>query len=203
MLPRFPKIKIIVVGIFGQILFALSISAQVSPIPVTDAEVRDNTSTRMRSLEFERTKREANQLHPTEATNSSAFRFAEIKEDFENIQELQAAIVKAYETGAKIDYGKIGEFAFEMKKRATRLRANFFGRGEATDKDKDSQPEKPKTVRDLIIELDGTLAAFIGSPIFASAKVINAKSAGEARAHLERIIRLSAELEEGARKMTR
>lgn len=195
--------KIIVTVIFGVIILTVPISAQVSPVPVTDAEVRDSTSVRMRSLEFERTKREANEPHVIGTKNFSSFKFAGIKDDFENIQKLQAAIVKAYETGAKIDYEKIGDLALEMKKRATRLRANFFGITDATDDSKGPDSKEPKSVRDLIIELDGTLAAFVGSPLFTKTQVISAKNADEAKANLEQSIRLSSELHETAQRMKR
>ena len=195
--------KIMFIVISGLIVLTVSISAQVSPVPVTDAEIRDNTSIRMRSIEFERTKRKANEPDRTEAANFSSFKFAAIKEDFENIQKLQTAIVKAYETGAKIDYEKIGDLALEMKKRATRLRANFFGITDATDDSKGPESREPKSVRDLIIELDGTLAVFVGNPLFTKTQIISAKSAVEAKADLERLFRLSSELQETAQRMNR
>lgn len=195
--------KIIVTVMFGVIILTVPISAQVSPVPVADAEVRDSTSVRMRSLEFERTKRDANEPHVIGTASFSSFKFAAIKDDFENIQKLQAEIVKAYETGAKIDYEKIGDLALEMKKRATRLRANFFGITDATDDSKGSESREPKSVRDLIIELDGTLAVFVASPLFTKTQVISAKNADEAKANLERTIRLSSELHEAAQRMKR
>lgn len=195
--------KVVVVGIFGVIALTVSISAQVSPVPVTDAEVRDSTSIRMRSIEFERTKRKANEPDRTDVANFRSFKFAAIKEDFENIQELQSAIVKTYETGTRIDYETIADLALEMKKRATRLRANFFGINEAADENKGSEFAERKSVRDLIIELDGTVSVFVGSPLFTEAHVISAKSTDEAKAGLERLIRLSSELHATGERMKR
>lgn len=193
--------KIIVIVVFGVIILSVSIPAQVSPVPVTDTEVRDSTSIRMRSLEFERAKRDANEPHRNPVSNLSPSKFAAIKKDFAAIQELEAAIVKAYETGAKINYGIIGDLALNMKKRATRLRANFFDIKDRAEEDKDPEVTDRKSVRDLIIELDGTLAVFVGSPLFTNPQLINAKSADEAKADLDRLIRLSYALHRAAARM--
>lgn len=190
-------------GVFGLLFITGSIFAQVSPNPVADAEVRDSNSIRMRSLEFERVKRDANNPHPVAISKEGEVRFAVIKDDFENIQKLESAIVKAYTTGAKINYRQISASAMDMKKKAARLGNNFFKIGDETGELERTQYLAQKSVRDLIIELDHTLTDFVGSPIFKNPLVIDAKYNDKARTDLERLIKLSSELHEAAENGSR
>ena len=189
-----------VFGLIYVILFGSSMCAQVSPNPVADAEIRDTDSIRMRSLALEQAKREENKLHASEDSKIPEAKFAVIKSDFESIQKLESSIVKTYKTGKKIDYVKIGELALEMKKRAGRLGLNFFDIKDESGVDPNPQDLTRKSVRDLIIDLDGTLTAFVTNPTFTGLRVIDAKNNDRARADLEKLIELSRDLQEAAEK---
>jgi len=174
--------------------------AQVSPNPVADAEIRDTDSIRMRSLALEQAKREENKLHASEDSKIPEAKFAVIKSDFESIQKLESSIVKTYKTGKKIDYVKIGELALEIKKKAGRLGLNFFDIKDEPGVDPNPQDLTRKSVRDLIIDLDSTLTAFVTNPTFTGLRVIDAKNNDRARADLEKLIELSRDLQEAAEK---
>jgi len=189
-----------VFSLIGLILFSGSICAQVSPNPVADAEIRDTDSIRMRSLALEQAKREENKLHASEDSKIPEAKFAVIKSDFESIQKLESSIVKTYKTGKKIDYVKIGELALEIKKKAGRLGLNFFDIKDEPGVDPNPQDLTRKSVRDLIIDLDGTLTAFVTNPTFTGLRVIDAKNNDRARADLEKLIELSRDLQEAAEK---
>ncbi len=185
-------------GLISLLIFSGSFFAQVSPDPVADAEVRDSSSIRMRSLELERVKREANKPSPIATSKLTEVNFGLIKDDFEHIQKLQSLIVKTYTTGKKINYEKIAESAIEMRKKAVRLGVNFFNIKEEIGVHQGTQDLVRKSVRDLIIELDNTLAAFVTSPTFTHLQVIDTKSSDKARTDLENIITLGGALQEAA-----
>ena len=183
---------------FAALLFASStvISQVPVPKPIADAEMRDGSSLRRRALELERVKQEANQYHPKESTEEAAIKFAEIKDDFENIQKLQSLIVKAYIYGEKINYEKIRESANKIRKKATRLEMNFFNTSAETNADKNKNVQNPPqtSVRNLIIELDRTIGNFVASPVFKTGSIVNSKVMEKSQFDLEKIVKLSDEL---------
>ena len=185
---------------FSLTVFALSISAQVSPRPVADTEVRDSGSIRMRSLEFERVKRDANKPRAQETSKEAEIRFATVSEDFEKIQKLQSAIVTAYTRGSAINYKKIRDAATEMERKAARLEVNFFDSVTQTGAiARDSVGSNARySVRALIIELDGVIGRFVASPIFRNGAKVDAKVLEGSQEDLEKIIGLSNKLAQAA-----
>jgi cell fate (sporulation/competence/biofilm development) regulator YlbF (YheA/YmcA/DUF963 family) len=181
--------KNIVLFIF--LFSASSIFAQITPTPVINNEIRDGGSERRRKLELERIKRDADRVSIKDAGELTA-KFAEIKEEFETIQKLQTSIIKAYTTGKTIDYAKISQSSAEMSKKAYKLNENLFNL--PPTKTEEKKDEKPKSVRDLIIELDNAIGNFVKSPIFKNANLVAQKDAEKSQEQLERIIKLSAKL---------
>ena len=193
--------KIIFFGITNLLFISSIVVAQI-PNPVADTEMRDGSSIRRRSIELERVKRDAVKLRPTEDSTGRTIKFAEIKEDFENIQKLQSEIVKAYTTGKNINYEKISQTAAEMTRKTVRLDANLFNsKIEETSKNKDAEKAKPKRVRDLIVELDKVIGIFVGSPVFKNTKVVDEQSSEKSRLDLEKIFKLSDTLSREAKKL--
>jgi hypothetical protein len=191
--------KIVICGVSGLLIFVTSFFAQVSPTPVINNEIRDPTSIRMRSIEFERVKRNADKPVFDESSEAASIRFAKVKEDFENIQKLEAEIIKAYTTGKQINYRKISESAAEMSKDAIRLETNLFD----IQKNKAAKDTKKKktSVRDLIIELDKNISSFTDSPIFKKTRLVELEDAEKSQIYLEAIITISEILAQEAKKM--
>jgi uncharacterized membrane-anchored protein YjiN (DUF445 family) len=186
----------------GLLFFTSAIFAQISPHPVIEAEIRDNNSIRMRSLQLERVKRESNQVIPEALTKEQIVKLAEIKEDFENIQKLQSEIVKTYTTGKKINFGKIDDSAAKISKKALRLDANLFGsESDNRSKTKSKDEVGTKSVRDLIIELDNAIGNFVSSPIFTNNRLIDSKMSEKSEIDLQKIIKLSETLSKEAKKL--
>jgi hypothetical protein len=192
-----------VLSLFGLLILAYPIFAQISPQPVADNEVRDNTSIRMRSIELERIKRDAGKLRPNETSREAEIRFAEVKEDFESIQKLEFSIVKAYTTGAKINYEKIRESTLEMNKRATRLALNLFNTGPDAELAKGTGDLTRKSLRELIIELDRKLSDFVNGALFKNRNVLDAAENAKAEADLKKVVRLCQALNVMAAKLAR
>jgi hypothetical protein len=186
----------------GVLFFTSAIFAQISPHPVIEAEIRDNTSIRMRSMQLERVKRESTEVVPEEPSKERIAKLAEIKEDFENIQKLQNEVVKAYTTGKKINFGKIDDSAAKISKKALRLDANLFGaESDKWSKTKNNDDVGTKSVRDLIIELDDAIGNFVSSPIFTNNKLVDSKISEKSQIDLQKIIKLSETLSKAAKKL--
>ncbi len=189
-------------GVFGLLVFTSSIFAQISPNPVIETEVRDNNSIRMRSLTLERAKRESNKKPAPAPTKEEIIKFAEIKEDFENIQKLQNQIIKSYTTGKKINFGKISDSATELSKKAHRLDLNLFGAElDNPSKTKSKNEVREKSIRDLIVELDAAVGNFVSNPIFTNNKLIDSKMSEKAQIDLQKITKLSETLSKEAKKL--
>ena len=197
--------------LFALLTIALSIcaSGQVTPpTPADNANIYDN-SLKMRSVEMERVKREELKAEAAKfapVNSKIEAKFPEIKEDFEGIQASQSAIVAAYTTGKTIDYAAIGTAADAINKKAKRLDANVFPDATSQNVKDDSKAskektEKPKTVRDLILELDDAIGSFVASKIFANLRVIEPEVAIKTRADLLKIQALSEKLAGEAKKM--
>jgi hypothetical protein len=170
------------------------------PTPIAESDLRDNTI-KMRSIDLERVKRDAEKMRAGESTKEREIRFAKIKVDFENIQKLQDSIIKAYTTGRQINYSKIRSSATSITKNALRLDENLFGAKPEKDiKNKKQETIKRKSVRDLIIELDIAIGNFVKSPIFQNTKVVDTKVSKEAQSELEKIMKLSNMLSNEAGK---
>ena len=193
--------KSTILGVFGLLVFTSSIFAQISPNPVVETEVRDNNSIRMRSIAIERAKRDSNNPTKKEPTKEEIIKFAEIKQDFENIQKLQDQIVKSYTKGKKINFGKISDSAAELSKKARRLDINLFGTESDNPNKTNSKNEiREKSVRDLIIVLDQAIGNFVSNPIFTNNKLIDTKMSEKSQLDLQKIIKLSETLSKEAKK---
>lgn len=181
------------------LIFLTSSNIGQVPRPVAEIEMRDSSSLKRRSIELERVKRDADKPFAKESSDEIFNRFAIIKEDFENIQRLQAEIIKAYTTGKQINYQKISESAAELNKKAVRLEANLFNIKAIAHKKIDKKKQLP--IRDLIIELDKALGNFTNSPVFKDSKLIEQKDAEKSQQQLEKVIKLSEILTKETQQM--
>ena len=186
---------------------AVCLYGQIAPVtPADNANIYDN-NIKMRSVEMERVKREETQAEAAKfapVNSKIEAKFPEIKEDFEGIQVSQSAIISAYTTGKTIDFAAIESAADSIKKKAKRLDTNLFP--DATthtvkDDAKKEKKEQPKTLKDLIVELDNAVGSFTSSKIFSNLKVIEPDVAIKTRADLLKIRELSEKLAEEAKKM--
>ena len=188
--------------------------AQVQPPPVADNASPQDRSLKDRSIEMERARRDENKGvatgKPGEAIAET--RFNEIKEDFEQIQVSQSAIVAAYQKPGKIDYQLISSGAEQITKRGTKLKENLFPpppkkddkkKKKDKDKDKDQHEDQPlvetrripEDVKTLIADIDNTLALFVANAMFSNTRIVNASDHAKAKADLEHIVALSNKLQ--------
>lgn len=171
------------------------------PKPHIETDLRDNT-TKIRAIELERVKREANKSKPGGTNKLSKERFSRTKKHFERIQRLQDLIVRTYTTGEKIDYGRIAELAANMTDSAVWLDNSLFG-GANEEKKSSAKHSKQKkdSVRDLIIDLDKAIHEFVTSPIFSDTRTVDTKQSRKAKTKLEALIKLSTSLSKTAKSL--
>ncbi len=160
------------------------------PVPVSETEMRDRSSIRIRSMELERVKREAGKPSFDSTSKESEIKFGLIKEDFENIQKLQNQIVSAYSNQKDVDFQKIVVSALEINKRSARLEVNLFGSKLENDS-KTNSHTSPSFLRDSIIELDNVVGSFVNGPIFQNTKLVDTKASEESHIDLVKIMVLS------------
>jgi hypothetical protein len=185
-----------------------SLWGQVTPITpaVPDNASPQDTSIKMRSAELERVKRDAAKAEAEKfapINTEIMAKFPQIKEDFEAIQILEAAIIKGYTTGKTIDYNLIEICASEINKHAKRLDSNLFAETKKEKKEQNSviKEEKAKNIKDLIIDLDNAIGNFVSSKIFGNLKVIEPEVAVSTRNDLLKIRNLSQKLADEAKKL--
>jgi hypothetical protein len=179
----------------------------VAPPGSSDKTLGDN-DIKSRSVELERIKRDAGKTDPgTQSQQMPKEKFEEIKADFENIQRLQNGIIRAYTMSKQINYAKISADAGQMNKSSVRLESNLFPIADKKDKkrSKEQKPDAdeplPQDIKGLIVTLDDTLSGFVGNPMFTNPKVVNSADNAKAHMELEKIIKLSAALNQEAGKV--
>jgi hypothetical protein len=181
------------------VCLAIPVAAQsVTPSPIANTEIRDNGSIRMRSLEFERVKRDFFKNAGKGSPRDALLRFERFKQDFEGLQKTQDRIVKTYTTGATINLSRIARLSAELSKKALRLYSNLFGTSSDLNREKDAAVTKG--VRDLIIDLDDAVGDFVTSPFFADDKLVDQRISEKTQADLRRVIDLSISLAGEAKK---
>jgi hypothetical protein len=182
----------------------VSINAQeptVIPTAPATPVVRDD-DIRLRSVEMERIKREAakKDSEAVVVNNEIDKKYPEIKEDFEGMQLSQAAVIKAYTTTDPIDYATIAASAEKINKNAKRLNSNLFISKIKSKKD-DKEEKKTETVRSLIVALDNAIGAVATSKMWQNLRVVDPEVAKKTQDDLARVMVISEELSEVAKKM--
>lgn len=199
------KILVSMIFIVFAAMFSNVIAQRETPPGAGDKNLgADDLKTR--SIEIDRIKQEALRSDAAQYapinTEINA-KFPQIKEDYEGIQISEAAIIKAYTMGKTIDYSLIGTSAETINRNAKRLDANLFAASKLEKNlGKSSKKEgKPKTIRDLIIDLDTAIGDFVSSKMFANIKLIEPEVAIKTRTDLQRVMQLSEELSIEAKKV--
>lgn len=185
---------------FGNI-FAQNVPGVPNGAVAKDSRDEYDNGIRMRSMELERIKRENYRSAMAEkAAEHRRLNYAQIKKDFELIQNLQDQIVKTYVTGKQINYERISELASKLNECAVRLDKNLSLYVEESEKKSKKKNSEPGDVKDTIVILDKSLGKFVTSPIFQNLNVVETKDAEKAEFELKNVIRLSDLLARKAEK---
>ena len=184
------------------------VSAQDAPTVNTPA-VPDNATPltdniKLRSVELDRIKREAEKTQVLRQENGKELNFSLIKDDFEGIQIKLEEIIKAYQP-PDTHYDKISTHSNEITEMAVRLKGNVFEpKDESAKDDKASaQPEEfaGKPVRNLIIVLRDAIDRVARNPMWQNLQVIDPELSAKAEGDLDIVIKSSNALWIEAGKM--
>ena len=189
------------------ILFAgcfVSAAAQDAPVVSTPA-VADNASAidnniKLRSVELERIKREAEKSAVIRQENGTELNFSIIKEDFEGIQKSQRKIVLAYTMGDDIDHKAINSASNEITEMAVRLKGNVFApeteesKSEGAPVEKKANPFRGESLRNLIVLLDNAIGKVVTNPMWQKLAVIDPEVSRQVEAELTKVVELSSAL---------
>ena len=129
--------------------------------------------------------------------------FAEVKEDFEQIQIINGEVLQA--STSKADYQRISESAAEIKKRAIRLKSNLFP-PKSTKLAKEKEPDaethaEDQELKSLLTLLDNSISSFTLNPMFQNSKVVNPQDHENAQKELETVIKLSTRINNEAERL--
>lgn len=196
-----------ILAIFLVFIASSFVMAQTAPTDAgTPAGAGDknmqNNDIKMRSVELDRIKRDADKIALVRREDGIEFNFSIIKNDFEGIQKEQDEIIKAYQQGDKINFAKINESAGKMTEMAIRLKANLFppnANEKKSNKVKDSQETRStdkdvKSVRNLIVDLDNMIGSFVTNMMFQNLQIIDPELSRKAGSDLDKIITSSGDL---------
>lgn len=173
-----------------------------TPAGAGDSNLQNN-DVKLRAVELDRIRREANKNAVVRRDDGVELNFSMLKNDFEGIQLEQAKIIKAYQSGDKIDYKSMNGAAAKITEMTIRLKANLFSSNvDPQDSKYDSKDSevtqstdaKKKSVRNMIVDLDNAIGELIINTMFQNLKVVNPVLSRKAEKDLDDIIRFSGDL---------
>jgi hypothetical protein len=170
-------------------LMSSSLRAQRT-LPENVPRVRDPESqVRSQEIETTREKRDPQLI------------MAEVNEDFGRLRILDEEIKSALKSMATIDYKHIADSSVEIRKRATRLKANIIFPAPPKDEKRPKAEEPGDEFGPLLAAMDRRLTSFLTNPIFSDTGSVDVQLANRAKYDLEDIIKLTDKLRKSATKM--
>jgi hypothetical protein len=163
----------------------------------------------VRSAEQDLMSREWNLTHIPENVNKQFKKeqislFAQVNEDFMNIQKVNNDLMRMVFVHSSIDYRAISEAIGEIRKRAVRLTQNLA-------LPKPPEAEQVQTHRDIrndeqlkasLLALDHSLMSFVKNPLFQKASVIDPTLALTASRDIEDVIQFSNSIKQDVKKLS-
>jgi len=130
-------------------------------------------------------------------------RFKRIKEDFRDLQSLNNKMMADAWSQEALDYSSIADMVSKIRGKAGDLKD-----GLALPESEKSQTELKTAVvttvrqfREQLLLLDKTIMRFVNNPVFQAGNAVDVNQAKKARADLEQVISLSADLKQNAQKL--
>lgn len=176
------------------VLIALAVStaaAQTKPEQSVVSARDQFFGIKNRSIEMERVKRDAGK----KSVGADYTRqFPLIKEDFEEIQKLNARILQIIAVKTPPEYAAVAKFVSEINKRAARLNANLFSddlKEKKKTKRNESRNIEEREITVLFKALDESIANFVHNSIFQNINLVSSEDSLKARNDLKAIIDIS------------
>jgi len=183
--------------------FLLTAATSFAVILSTAANARAQRAAPQRDLSG--TERDIRALESaTEKKKDSKTTLAEVNEDFGRLRAINDEFKSANSSGAALDYKAISDASAEIRKRATRLKANLAGlpKPEKEEKrQKESVPADGAQMKSLLSSLNDLMTSFLTNPVFSDMGTLDNQLAAKARRDLESLIDLSDIVRKGAEKL--
>jgi hypothetical protein len=183
-------------------VFAAAGLAQSKPDQTIDNARDEFFDIKNRSITMERMKRDSRKRP---VSRDYTPQFPEIKEDFEQIQKLNAGVYQLAAARAPLNYAAVLKSVSEIKRRSARLKSNLFADAEDEEKEPaDKGPVVPsEDFKTLLGLLDTSLNKFVHSSMFQKLSLVNSADSLAARKDLETVIKVAAAIKEKAKKLAK
>lgn len=138
-------------------------------------------------------------------TNESAVKAAaeQLNRDFKRIQVIRNEIAHAVKDEEVLDYKKISDQTWELRKRALRMQGYLALRA-ADEKEQLAEPEPDETqMKEALVRLCRRIDSFVANPRFASPGVVSVEGTANAGRDLQEIIMLSGGIRGTAERLGR
>jgi hypothetical protein len=130
----------------------------------------------------------------------------EINEDFERLRAINEGLRQANSPAGPLDYKTISLKSVEVKKRATRLKANLSGlpKPEKEEKrPKEAVPLDDAQMKALINSYGELMSAFLNNPVFSDMGTLDTQLALKARRDLDGLIEMCEVVRKGADQLSK
>lgn len=129
--------------------------------------------------------------------------WAQIREDYKQLQVVNNDLARAVSGGAALDFKYVAKSASEIRKRAARLRENMV----LPEVEKPSGPAKEEAgaerLKSALSTLDQLVLDFVNNPIFERARTADVQMSTKARRDLESIIELSDHIKKSSERLSK
>jgi malonyl CoA-acyl carrier protein transacylase len=139
---------------------------------------------------------------PPEKRRDATLAYAQIRDDYKQIQVVNNSLAKSVAAGGPLDLKYVSKSVSEIKSRASRLKENLMlPEAKSPPERPREEPLRDEQLKSSLARLDGLVMEFIDSPIFEQAKAVNLEQAAKARRNLEEIIELSEQIKKSSEKL--
>lgn len=131
--------------------------------------------------------------------------YADVAQDFEQLQLVNYTLAGAAAEGAPLDYELIKKNSSEVRKRASRLKAFLLlpDIKDAQAQVKILEAQTPEALRSAVASLDALVNSFAWNPVFRQPNVVDLEQSTKAARDLAGIIDLSERINKRASEMSK
>ncbi|MGH9759437.1 MAG: hypothetical protein ACREDR_32525 [Blastocatellia bacterium] len=177
------------------IWFAAPTLAQSNSKPPMDPneELRNQNNREMEVRALELSRDPADPNAPPKVTEAA---INQVKDDFAQLQAINAQVMREYGSGEAPDYKKLLDEMKDINKRARRLNSSLMLPAEGAEKAKIREASP-------LLALSEVITRFVTNPLFKESNTVNSKLAAKAKGDLLTIIDLSNRLSKSSEKLSK
>jgi len=183
------------------------LARQVQTAPKQPVDPATNPRVRAMVEAINQRVRELGLVSVAEDPDQAAFvrrrRDAQLSEDFEKLNSINAEKIAAQSSPKSLDYKMLSDATADLKSRATRLKYNVLLLQVVDKGEKVRYDEYPDCLPSMLPELNRLINSFLTSPIFRLSSPDDAALRLKASRDLDGIIKLSETINKIAKRMSR